>query len=268
MSIENESKAVAVKGDTGVAAYEPYTPEQAERDEQSLNRRNVPYMKGLKDGDNVLRILPGFPGKSPFRTVAKHWIEVPGIVKKVVFVCPRVEARLPCPVCAEAKKLADSGNRADYDLAKGMWPTTSSLCNVIDRDDEAAGVQVATLAKTVHAALVEIRKNVRVGADFTDPEHGYDVIVHKDPKKKQGSPYTVMLAREATALADTPEQVEEWLRARVDLELGARVPTIEEIRGLLSGRGREDGPPMATDVPFGKPTEGPASGDDSDPLPF
>ena len=102
---------------TNLQKWQPWTGEDAQSDREALNRKGR-SIASLADGENVLRILPGLPGKRPFRVVREHYIKGIGDEGGFSFACPRSEKSQPCPVCAQGRKLSRTGNETDAEAAK------------------------------------------------------------------------------------------------------------------------------------------------------
>lgn len=192
----------------------------------------------MEKGDNVVRFLPPPAdaawakrpdGKiSPFKVIHEHFVEVPGLKRKVRFVCPRLHGGGHCPACSDADALIRTGNPFDKDKARDMYPSARTYANVIDRNDEARGPKVLGFSKTIREGLKRARN--RFG-DFTDPsEGGFDIIIEKVDKNGKIE-YNVEADR-----GNSPLGNEEWLESQFNLDSYARVPTLEEIKDMLSGK--------------------------------
>jgi hypothetical protein len=180
-------------------------------------------------GDTVLRFLPPQLGSSsPFRVTALHYVDaVPGIDRLVVFACPRTELKQDCPVCDEVRRLQGTQNPVDRERAFRLSAGLRVYANVIDRNNEDAGPRVAAFGKTIWEALKSIRRNTRLGGDFTDPsEAGFDIIVHREGTGKVDTRYTVNADRSSSPLSKDPTQAAKWLEEQHDLEqfVDPRIP--------------------------------------------
>lgn len=189
------------------------------------------FMK-LSVGRNVIRILPPKPGKrDPFRVIYKHFIELPG-VEKMSFVCPRAEAKKPCPACKKVDELRASGAPADYELAGEILAQRNVYCNVIDRANPEKGVQILRIGKQMHEQLLALRTDEQDGGNYTHPVDGFDIIIERVGTGKKDTRYTLKPARSNSPLADDATVAEEWLESMRDLDALARLPTEEELAKL------------------------------------
>lgn len=223
--------------------YGEYTPEAAQQEEKDSKSAGGAGFVKLQPGKNVVRILPPAQGRtSPFRVIYQHYLRVAGAEGPVVFVCPRQEAKRPCPVCKEADRLKRSGNPADRDRAGELFPSRRVFANAVDRSDPEGGVKVLVVGKTVHESLIAIRKDADAGGDFTHPTKGFDIIIERTGTGKQDTRYTVRPARNSTPLSADAKQMDEWLSSMRDLEEHARVLDQEELEAKLGGTDDADAP--------------------------
>lgn len=207
--------------------------EAAVADLAEASKGNADFFK-FKQGQNVLRFLPPPAGQSsPFAVTYQHWIVLPD-GNKTPMNCSRMMAKQRCAACERMDQLLRSGNDADFKAANEWKPKLQVLANVIDRDDEGKGLQIARFGKSILDQLVAIRKDSRSGGDFTDVDDGFDIIV---TKKGEGvkTEYTVLPSRESTPLHDDATQAADWLDNQYDLDKYRKVPTFEEGYAKLTG---------------------------------
>ena len=213
--------------------YGSYSGEAAEREEREVKQGD--FMK-LAVGKNVVRVLPPPMGKdSPFRVVWMHFVHRPGESEPVVFACPLKEARKPCPVCAKADQLKTSGDQNAYDRAKDLFPRRRVFANVIDRANPNAGPKILGFGATIHDALIKLRKNGDVGGDFTDPLHGFDVVIERTGTGKEDTRYTVNPLVVNRQFVVGPLGNMEWVNQQSDLEKLVKILSPSEILAKLSG---------------------------------
>jgi len=127
-----------------VKNYGDWGVEQAEADLAKSQAEGAGDYLKLPLGTSVLRFLPPASGRSsPFVSVKQHFIEIPGggQQKGVGFVCPRAHGGERCPACEKADRLKATGNKADYEAAKKLYPKTRHFANAIE-----GGVVVYQLA--------------------------------------------------------------------------------------------------------------------------
>ena len=215
-----------------IVKYSKYSPEAAEQDAKEASSGGS-FMK-LEVGKTKVRVLPPPVGKSsPFKTVNQHFIELNG--EKLVFACPRYEAKKPCPACMEADRLRKTGNPADRDAAKDYYAKKRFFVNVIDRANPEKGVQILGIGFTIHGALTKLAQDVDAGGDFTDPEQGYDIIINRTGTGKNDTEYTVFPAKNSTPLAPTAEQMQDWIDNQPELDRLSTVKEASEIDSMMKG---------------------------------
>ena len=228
--------------------YEDWSPEAAAEEEAQSKAEGgfgPPYVK-LREGRNVVRILPPLPGqRSPFVRIWQHFLkDAEG--NTVVFECPQRgkpshEAQR-CPACAEAERLDKSPNPVDKKRARDLWPSRRVFANAIDRGDEDAGVKLLAVGKTIHEELLNIAKDPEAGGNFTHPVTGFDIVITRTGTGMD-TRYKVTAARSNSPLSDDPDEVDEWLDDAHDLNEVARVLTLDEIRAAVTGGALEDASP-------------------------
>lgn len=177
------------------------------------------YLK-VAVGETVVRVLPAVGDRdNPFRVTAQHYIDaLPGLDRMIVFACPRVELKQPCIACQKCEELARTGNPIDRERAKRMAANLRVMANVVDRNNMEAGPQVWSFGKQVWDQLKSIRKNVRIGGDFTDPtSNGFDLIILREGEERK-TKYQISADRQASPLADTEEEMVAILSAAHDLD--------------------------------------------------
>lgn len=209
-----------------------YDMEAAEKESASMEGGSTEFFK-LKVGKNVVRFLPPKLGmRSPFRVVWTHYIRKPDQKDPVSFACPSKEANRRCPVCEKADGLKRSGNEADYKRAFELFPKRRVYAHVIDRENPEKGVQVLGFGKTIHEALVKIRKDPDAGGDFTDPEAGFDIIIEREGTGAKDTNYQVMAARKQSKLGDL-----SLIEQQGDLDRFGKVLEQDELMAKLRGEG-------------------------------
>jgi hypothetical protein len=234
---------------SAIVDYGSYDISAADTEYEDLSRGGGNYMK-LEVGRNIVRFLPPPVGRnSPFVTTFQHFLDLPGVPDPVIFNCPRLMARQPCPACAKGDKLKASGNRKDGEAARNFWASRRVFACVIDRNDEDAGPKILGFGKMIHEALVAIRRDEDTGGDFTHPEDGFDLVIERTGSGRTDTRYAVRPARKSSPLGNF-----EWIATQPNLKHLAKVPTLDEIRAMVSN---EEPEPVAQlvaadddDVPF------------------
>ena len=185
-------------------------------------------------GDNVVRFIPPKVGEtSPFRVTAMHYIDaVPGLDKLLVFACPRVELKQPCPACQEAERLNKSPNPLDRERAYQLSASLRVFASVIDRRiaDPADGIKIMSMGKMIHGQLKTIRSNPRLGGDFTDPtDDGFDVIITREGTGKMDTRYSCAADRNSSGLADDVDVINWIIENQPDLDAMVNPVVPEEL---------------------------------------
>lgn len=225
-------------GSNALVNYGGYSLDTANEEHEDLSRAGGGQFMKLEVGRNVVRFLPPPVGrKSPFVTTYQHFMDLPGREGPVVFNCPRMMERRPCPACAKGDRLRATGNPKDAEAARDFWASRRVFAAVIDRNDEDSGPKVLGFGKTVHEALVAIRRDDDAGGDFTHPVDGFDIIIERTGTGKNDTRYKVFPARKSSHLGD---RAEEWIAQQPDLRQLARVPSLEEIKAQVLGSQEDD----------------------------
>lgn len=216
-----------------IVKYGAYTPEAAEADAKAAQR--VGNFLKLAPGKHRLRFLPPPVGKkSIFKKVNQHFIEVNG--QKIAFVCPRYEAKLKCPGCLEVDRLLKSGNAADREYAKEIRASERFFANVINKAEPEKGVQVMQVPWGIHQALTALAKDTDAGGDFTNPEHGFDILVTRTGTGKNDTRYQVFPDRKSTPLAPSAEEMQSLIDSQPDLDILGSLKSFEELVQAMAGQ--------------------------------
>lgn len=256
---------------SNVVKWGSYDAQAAKAEKEEMAReRGTDFMK-LKVGKNVVRILPPAPGKNtPFRVVHQHFVRLPTQPDPVIFVCPRMETRTPCPVCSQSAKLRSSGNPADRDKAWELQPKRRVFAAVIDREAPELGPRVLAFGKQIHEELVALRDDEDAGGDFTHPVSGYDVVIERKGTGKNDTEYRVRrVPRESPLSADAAEMA-GWADSLPDLDAFAKVKPLSEIMAMLGMPPVEETPPPPA-LPSAKTKaarKAASVADDDDDLPY
>lgn len=217
---------------TAIAKYVGFTFEDAEEVKKATESTGT-FFK-LKSGKNQLRICPARQGSKPVVVTYNHFVElIPGDkTSKINFNCPKKMARRPCPICAKAEKLINTGSKSDRDRAFELFPTCRVYTNVIDRRDEDAGAQVFAFGKTVLGGLQIIHED---SGDFCNPgPDGFDIIVRKTGEGMTGTKYAVTKSDHKAPLLDDASAMSGTIDMVTDLSTFARVPSNEEMADMIA----------------------------------
>ena len=220
--------------------YGSYTEEAAAHEKELLDKQGGGSFFNPEQGDNVIRFVPPPVGRNtPYAMVHQHFIKIPGAQSPASFNCPRMMAQRACPACQMADKLYKSGNPVDKENSKEYKAKLRVYAPIIDRQHPEKGVQIYAFGKQVHDQLITIRND----GDYTHPIEGYDIVVNRTGKGKDTS-YQVRAARKNSQLADTADQMNEWIELQPDVTKYSKVPSDDDIRSALnmpSGSGSTPG---------------------------
>lgn len=219
----------------GLMKFGGITKEAAENARKRVKSGSQQFYE-WKDGLNVLRFLPPPPGKDAAWVITsqhflKNWA---GGGKVLSFNCPKQMMEGRCPACDRYEQLMASGNPVDRERAAEYRPRYRVFANVIDRNDEEAGVQVVGFGKMILDQITELVTSDDVyGQDFSHPLEGDDLVI-KRGKEKGFTKYSVNIRNarvpgEHDRLAATDEQIIKWLEVAPDLQTYATVLSYEDL---------------------------------------
>jgi hypothetical protein len=203
---------------------------EATKEAQSANRKFV----RLEQGKTVLRVLPPKRGTSyrvPWRPVWRHFIEIPGLEKKLNIICPAFTAKSPCPVCAVQRDREQSSNPVDRKFAEAWKAQRSLMAAVLLRAAPEQGIKPWEFKVTIHRELQSI-----IGeSNFAHPGHGIDLVIHRSGEGLK-TQYKVKLdPRGPSPLVDDADQMTELLKSIPDLDELCQPDSAEAIQDMLDG---------------------------------
>lgn len=224
---------------SSLVKYGSFSVDDANEDAREKEESKQSKFVKLAEGKTVLRWIPPLPGKKWRRVYYMHYVDIPG-VGNVSFVCPRLEAKKPCPVCEEARKLEATGREKDQKRARRLAPKRRCLASVIVRGREADGPKLFEFGSMIEDQLIEIRKDEDLGGDFVDPVGGVDIAIVRKGKGTD-TEYKVVAANKGRTLplSDDAHQMNDWIKTQINLESHVKVLSVDEIQAKL--RGEEEG---------------------------
>lgn len=232
---------------SNIVKYAGLTVEALDQADQQVDAIAGGDFESIEVGENVFRFLPVPEGKGQaIRVTAMHYIDaIPGMNRIIVFACPRVELKAPCIACAKSEELMKTGNPLDRERAYRISAQLRVYANVINRKKPEAGPRVLAFGKMIWEALKAIRKNPRMGGDFTDPsQNGFDIVIMREGTGMNDTRYTCTPDRNNSPLAATPEEINYILEQTKDLNQFVNPTPAEELllawgatRGQLAGHG-------------------------------
>jgi hypothetical protein len=194
--------------------YEPWSDDAAATEAATDRQESIEIMK-LSEGKNTVRFLPPQVGATaPWVIVHQHYVKNPHVpdAQLIVFPCPTKMYSLPCPICSEANRLSRTGNKQDREEAFKLWPKMRVFAEVVCMEAVESSVQILAFGKMIYNQLRNIRNDSDSGGDFTHPETGFDIIIHREGTGLS-TKYDVRPSRHETVLQNM-----NWLDDRNDLD--------------------------------------------------
>lgn len=210
----------------------------------------------IKDGRNVIRVLPPAPGKDMFaEEVFVHY----GVGKSAenkngtMVVCPKTHGEdKPCPICELSQELRSLSKRKDdsYDKqAKSLYRRKRVYYNAIDRSGDLSVYEKNEEGKWINKETGEEESPVKVMGtgigiykdilglivdpeygDITDPEEGLDLIITKTGSGQFGTKYDVKTVRK-----ESPIGFDYWEECLHDLSQLTVAKSYDDLLTLLQG---------------------------------
>jgi len=205
---------------------------------QEKAERNSNTFFQLKDGKNLVRVLPPPPGSEDvFYKTGTHWGVGPN---KENFNCPcAADKNATCFLCKTAYKLGKSKSEDDQNLADRIRAKKSWLYNVVDLSDTDAGLQVMAVGITVHEKIRSyLEDEDGEYGDITDLEEGYDLKITREGTGMK-TKYTVEAKRKPAAV---PAEIITLLETEspVDLSTVRPVASNEKQKAAFDGVDDDD----------------------------
>ena len=215
-----------------------------------------------KGGENLVRVLP------PHSKYLTNWEELENLAIGYRIHFFRVEGRPTevsrcleeinqrCPACDTWRVHRKSDDPGLKELARQVAPADQYLFNIIDVNDQQAGIQRWASNWTCWDKIMEIAANPAWG-NVVDPADGINFLVNMTPANQSRTgfnQYSVMPQPARTQVTDTLEAIPDW-QASLD-ELEAQISTAKdaaEIKSLLDEMGFPStgggGPPSGGGTP-------------------
>ena len=191
-------------------------------------RKNFGKFLTLKEGPNLLRLLPPWNDKGEWSVEAAYHF---GVVPKRALLCPRVTYKEECPICDFVNELYKTKGKEDKEQANALKAKVRVLANVLDLDKKDGKVYLFSFGPTIRDAFLTFFADSEYG-DFTDIEKGANVKLTKTGEKIN-TEYDVKVSRQ-----NSP--IENWAKVKTELfdltahVAGDKVP-FETLKGLLEG---------------------------------
>jgi predicted methyltransferase len=241
------TKVLATVTTKGVAVYVPIDRDALRADKEQLkaDRAASRQRQGrftLKEGKNVIRILPGKGVPNPFFTTYIHYIRssAPGAKGRPV-LCPLKTRRgTKCFACAAASALYATRLDVDKKEANNIRASRRVLANVIDMADVKAGVQVLEFGTKIYDELLSIlvgddtRPDEFPGVDYTHPQNGFTLVIDKEVTVK-GDPLSTKYSSPLLAQKPTPIPIADWQEKLFDLSATVEFLSDDRIQAIMEG---------------------------------
>ena len=149
-------------------------------------------------------------------------------------ICPKTIGK-PCPVCEYYKELVNSDDEDDREEAGNIKPKERELFNVIDLDNQDAGVQIFEYSYHLFGKALseEINEGSEEEAGFAELEGGKTLKV-SFRKNSIGSGPPFFEVRKIT-FQDREDYDEDWLEEVYDLDQLLIINSYKEMEALLHG---------------------------------
>ena len=186
---------------------------------------SLDFWKPSPGDANQIRIMAGVDGASFHLKMGRHWLQYPDGWE--VFVCNLMTHQKPCPACEEFNRLTKLGQKSEAERFK---PEVKGIFNVIDRNDEAAGVRLwEAPPKVIWEEVIEIVKGRSPFSNLIgtqgDPFMGRDLNIKYDPKSPPATMYAIR-PLDTTKLGSS-EQIAKWTAEAKPLRVEVLYPEID-----------------------------------------
>ena len=155
----------------------------------------MPHPCYIKSGIPIYRHREG-KGANRIRFLA--WKDSVEFVRRLwthrdLGACLRKNWHEPCPICEASKKKLREGKKYRTLVKEGivLGKNPRMLAQIIDRNEEKAGVQVWDVAGSeLEIAIINlsVHKDTGLIVPWTDPDYGCDLIYDYDPAEENPQP--------------------------------------------------------------------------------
>ena len=184
------------------------------------------------EGRHKLRFLPPPMGESNIFYVSfQHFLRMPGMQKQRSFNCVLKmdpEGHRRCPGCEYSAQMSRSAHRNDQEEGDEARAKLRVFSNVIVRAEENKGPQIFAYGDTVHKKLIAMLEDPDVGGNFSDPIHGFDLILTRSGKGLD-TEYDVLRCKDDSELGDLT-----WIDNMADLRKLVTVPNDKELAEICA----------------------------------
>src|ERR1035437_1537444 len=198
----------------------------------------IPFFK-VGQGTTKIRVMPGQdPGsvdKDFFVLVYMHYKVSPS-KPTVPVVCSKTkDPRNRCIICDYVKKLRESDDPGDKQLADDMGQRMKYAMGIVPLEGEDRGKQMVFMApKIIWSKIIALGGDSEYG-DVTNPHEGFDLRIKKEGSGNKGTSYDATPVRTPSPIAEDPEDVKRMLSEQFDLWRFKVIPSEEEIQAFMNG---------------------------------
>jgi hypothetical protein len=185
-----------------------------------------------KVGKNTLRVLPPWNKEGVFYHDSIIHFGIGPNKKSAVCIS---DSEKGCPVCNLVQKYSEDVDDQKKAKAKDMSARNRVLLNVIDRENEAQGIQIWATSEQNLGKLLTFFADPEWG-DFTHPEEGFDVIIERTGTGKTDTRYDLRLTRKPS-----PIGMKGWQTKMNKLDEVFKRKKRSEIIDIIKGRTSEPG---------------------------
>lgn len=215
-----------------------------------------------KKGDNAIRILPRHEDEEARSYSEEVWVHYNVGPDRASVLCPQKMAGAPCPVCEERVR---AERRGDEEASKEMRPGRRIIFWILDRKDEARGVQVYDCPPTIDQGISKAAKDRETGKYqiLEDPYEGYDIYFDRDGDGINTKYTGFQTGRRPTSV---DEKYLDYITKNPLLDT-LRIRTYDEIKALFEGgiassssedHNRPDSKPQQSSVDENRPSSRPS----------
>lgn len=195
---------------------------------QGQNNRSTALWKPT-EGKTIIRIVPWKERPdNPFIELYFHYLG------RKTQMSPLTNGN-PDPIAEFADRLADTGDKEDWQHSRQFRPKLRTFVPVIVRGEEDKGVRMWGFGKTVYEALLNVISDPDYG-DITDVESGRDIGIEFTPQNKSDTNFaqtSILVKPKETALSDDAEVLEGWLTEQPDVTEIWDEPTYDDLKSFL-----------------------------------
>lgn len=174
--------------------------------EKAKAERGNQRTESIKPGKHKYRILPNKSGNpnDPFHhDFGRHFIKTPE-GKKMPFVCGAVTFNGSCQVCDQIHSVIATSRNPTLKAEAGEAKASNKvIVNALHLSGDTPNKPVVVeLPKTVWTQFLNfyIEYMEDDGTDITNLDNGYDIVVERSGSGREGTNYSVMLARKSTSI--------------------------------------------------------------------